>query len=38
MIEPPGPLGLHYGLSTPAMVVVAHIVFGMVIGWLYHFR
>lgn len=37
-IEPPGPLALHYGFSTPAMVVFAHVVFGMVLGWLYHFR
>ena len=38
LIEPPGPIALHYGVSTPAMVVVAHVIFGMVIGWLYHFR
>ncbi|MGZ6141890.1 MAG: hypothetical protein ACXWLM_01070 [Myxococcales bacterium] len=37
-LEPPGPLALHYGLTTPLMVVVAHVIFGMVIGWLYHFR
>ena len=37
-LEPPGPLALHYGVSTPAMVVVAHLVFGMVVGGLYHFR
>jgi uncharacterized membrane protein YagU involved in acid resistance len=37
-LEPPGPFALHYGLSTPAMVVIAHVLFGMVIGWLYHFR
>ena len=38
LIEPPGPFALHYGLSTPAMVVVAHVIYGAVIGWLYHFR
>lgn len=38
LIEPPGPLALHYGLSTPATIVVAHVIYGMVIGWLYHFR
>jgi uncharacterized membrane protein YagU involved in acid resistance len=37
-IEPPGPLALHYGFSTPLVVVVAHAIFGMVIGALYHFR
>ena len=37
-IEPPGPFALHYGLSTPAMIVVAHVIFGAIIGWLYHFR
>ena len=34
-IEPPGPLALNYGFSTPAMVVIAHIVFGAIIGKLY---
>lgn len=33
-IEPPGPLALHYGLSTPLTVVVAHILFGIVVGGL----
>ncbi len=37
-IEPPGPVALHYGLTTPLMVIVAHVIFGMVIGWLYHFH
>jgi len=31
-IEPPGPLALHYGLSTPIAVVVAHVIFGAVVG------
>jgi hypothetical protein len=34
-IEPPGPLGLYYGVSTPLMVVVAHLAFGAVVGALY---
>jgi uncharacterized membrane protein YagU involved in acid resistance len=34
-IEPPGPLALYYGFSTPLMVVVAHVLFGLVIGRLY---
>ena len=37
-IEPPGPFALHYGVTTPLMVIVAHALFGAVIGWLYHFR
>lgn len=37
-LEPPGPLALYYGFSTPLMVVVAHVIFGMVIGALYRFH
>jgi hypothetical protein len=33
-IEPPGPCALHYGLSTPVSVVLAHVVFGAVVGAL----
>jgi len=33
-IEPPGPMALHYGLSTPSMLVVSHVIFGMVVGGL----
>ncbi len=36
-IEPPGPLALHYGVTTPLAVVLSHIVFGAVVGGLYHF-
>ncbi len=36
-LEPPGPLALYYGASTPAMVVLAHLVFGAVVGGLYRF-
>jgi hypothetical protein len=36
-LEPPGPLALHYGASTPLMVVLAHLVFGAVVGGLYRF-
>lgn len=35
VLEPPGPFAIHYGFSTPAVVVVAHAIFGMIIGWLY---
>jgi hypothetical protein len=37
-IEPPGPFAIHYGFSTPLMVVVGHVIFGAVIGYLYHFK
>ena len=37
-IEPPGPFALHYGVSTPLAVVVSHVVFGAIVGWLYRFR
>lgn len=31
-LEPPGPLGLNYGLQTPLVGLVAHVVFGIVLG------
>jgi len=37
-IEPPGPLGLYYGVTTPLMVVLSHLAFGMVVGALYRFE
>jgi hypothetical protein len=37
-IEPPGPLALYYGISTPAVIVVAHVLFGLAIGGLYRFK
>jgi len=37
-IEPPGPLGLYYGVTTPLMVLLAHVAFGAVVGGLYRFR
>ena len=35
MLEPPGFLARHYGVRTPILVVVAHIVFGVLLGALY---
>ncbi len=35
LLEPPGFLGLHYGLQTPITVIVAHVVFGVVLGSFY---
>jgi len=34
-LEPPGFLGLHYGIRTPISVVFAHIVFGIILGGFY---
>lgn len=34
-LEPPGFFGLHYGVQTPITVVLAHLVFGIILGSLY---
>ena len=34
-LEPPGFLGLHYGIRTPISVLVAHAVFGAILGAFY---
>jgi hypothetical protein len=34
-LEPPGFLGLRYGLRTPISVVLAHLAFGALLGALY---
>jgi hypothetical protein len=34
-IEPPGFLALNYGPETPAAVVLAHLVFGAILGGFY---
>ena len=34
-LEPPGLLALHYGVRTPVSVVVAHVVFGAILGGYY---
>jgi hypothetical protein len=31
-LEPPGFFALHYGVRTPVAVVVAHLIFGIVLG------
>ncbi len=36
-LEPPGFLGLNYGLRTPISVVIAHVVFGALLGGLYSY-
>jgi hypothetical protein len=35
-LEPPGFMALHYGIQTPLYVAVAHAVFGLIVGSLYH--
>jgi uncharacterized membrane protein YagU involved in acid resistance len=34
-LEPPGFLGLHYGLGTPVTALFGHLVFGLVLGAFY---
>lgn len=34
-LEPPGFLGLHYGIRTPVSVIVAHVIFGAILGAFY---
>jgi hypothetical protein len=31
-LEPPGFLGLHYGVRTPLSVLASHLVFGAILG------
>ncbi len=35
-LQPPGFMGLHYGRQTPLVTLAAHIVYGAIIGGLYH--
>lgn len=34
VLEPPGLLGLNYGIQTPAVAVLAHLIYGAVLGLL----
>ncbi len=34
-LEPPGFMGLHYGVRTPLSVVFAHVLFGLILGLFY---
>jgi uncharacterized membrane protein YagU involved in acid resistance len=36
-LEPPGFLALHYGTRTPISIVVAHLVYGAILGGFYAF-
>ncbi|PYV50021.1 MAG: hypothetical protein DMG92_09220 [Acidobacteria bacterium] len=37
-LEPPGFMALNYGYRTPLSIFVAHMVFGAILGSLYHLR
>ena len=34
-LEPPGFLALHYGIQTPISVMIAHLVYGAILGAFY---
>lgn len=38
VLEPPGLLGLNYGIQTPAVAIVAHLIYGIVLGLLLQAR
>ncbi|HET9741547.1 MAG TPA: hypothetical protein VFQ00_02250 [Terriglobales bacterium] len=35
LLEPPGFLGLNYGITTPMAIFVTHVIFGAIIGAFY---
>lgn len=35
-LEPPGPFGLNYGSQTPAVAILAHVLYGIALGILLH--
>lgn len=35
-LEPPGLLALHYGRRTPQAVMIAHLLYGAILGAFYH--
>jgi hypothetical protein len=38
VLEPPGLLGLNYGIQTPAVAIVAHLIYGIALGLLLQVR
>jgi hypothetical protein len=38
LLEPPGFMATHYGVSTPVAVLVSHAVFGAILGAFYRLR
>lgn len=37
-LEPPGFLGMNYGVRTPVSIILSHAVFGAILGAFYHLR
>jgi hypothetical protein len=35
MLEPPGFLALHYGRQTPIATIIAHLIYGGILGFFY---
>ena len=35
-LEPPGFMALHYGRRTPEITLIAHVVYGSILGAFYH--
>ena len=35
-LEPPGFLALHYGKRTPITTLIAHLIYGGILGFFYH--
>ena len=35
LLEPPGMLALHYGTSTPVVVMISHVLYGAILGTFY---
>lgn len=34
-LEPPGFLALNYGIQTPVSIIIAHVIFGIILGAFY---
>jgi hypothetical protein len=37
LLQPPGFLALHYGRGTPVVTLIAHVIYGAILGGLYRF-
>jgi hypothetical protein len=37
-LEPPGFLGLHYGVQTPLSVIICHVIYGALLGAFYQLK
>ena len=37
-LEPPGFMALNYGHRTPMITIVAHVLYGMILGGFYHLK